>query len=472
MTTISAPRSLLVWSPLLGWALLSCSLSAAQAQVGVGVTTPAGNAGTLPPFVAPGTTTTTTTTTPLPTSTLPGTDSLLGGQGIATDEGLGIDLGSFRLFPTLEMAAGYDSNVFAQGPAIAPTSSATLVVSPKLDLRSEWLNHEIHFLAGGTLGYYSNAPTQNYQNFTLQMDGKVDIYTDFYATGSIAYKRATEALGTPNVSFAQQPTIADSIPVEVSLYQRFNRVFYQATARGTKYSFQDFSTITAGGLPAASRDRWEYEEIFKLGYEIGDDLAIYVAPGLNQRRYDDKTNTAGQQRDSNGQTIDFGATWTPTLTTSLDGFVGYQTQSFLTPGLSSTSAYRYGLKGTWNGYAPLLVRPSVTRSINETALSSFKNYVSTVIAADFEYLVYTGWTLTGGLSYTTADYAVADGVTSANAIPRTDTFITGTLGFLYSVRPQIQIGPSYSYTTSSTTDPVNGSMFNRQLFSIRLIAKR
>jgi hypothetical protein len=460
--TIRATRSQLIWSPVLGWVLLSCAVSAAQAQLSV--TTPIGSFGE--PVSAPG------VPAYLPANPVAPLPSEAGIPTVDSNE-VGIAVGAYTLYPMIEINAGYDSNVFAQSPATAApnglTASLYTTIAPALDLRSEWLNHAIHVLVGGAVGYYANAPTQNYQNFTLAVDGKLDIYTDVFMTGAIAYRRTTEAIGTPNTAFSQAPTVVEAIPVEVSFYQKFNRFFYQLTGRATKSTYHDFSTITATGLPGASRDRTEYDEALKLGYEVYDDLSFYILPGLNQRRYVEQVNVANQQRDSNGQTIGVGFTWSPNATSVLDGYVGYSTLADASnTGLPPTSSYTFGLTGSWNRYQPLTLRPQISRSIQETALTNYQNFISTVIAMDARYHIHDAWTAIGGVSYTNADYTPYPGL----AGPRTDTFIRGSIGLLYALRPQVEIGPVYEYSQASSTDPVAGPAFTRQVFSIRLVAKR
>lgn len=403
--------------------------------------------------------------TSVPAGVLP---SVGGAGGGAEGDELGITLGSFRLYPALEMNIGADSNVFAQNASQGTVGSLYTTIAPSLDLRSDWLNHALHVGLSGIAGFYNSAPTQNYQNYTLIADGKIDIQTDFYLTWSVALKRATEALGTPNVAFAQAPTIDNTIPVSLGLYQRFNRLFYEAKVSATRYSYIDNSTIFSTGLPAASRDRTEYEESIKLGYELYEDLAVFIQPGLNQRRYLDNDNTAGQQRDSNGQTFLVGSTWKPTAATALEATAGYTTQNYPSLG-GSDSSFTYGLAGTWNGYAPLTLRPSITRGIIETALSNYKNYVQTTYAVDFNYLIHDAWTAVGGISVTTADY---NPIAGSGANPRTDTLYRAQIGFLYALRPQIQIGPFFEYTAGTTTDPSTGPIYDREIFSVRLIAKR
>lgn len=451
--TISASRSQLVWSPVLGWILLSCAATMAQAQD----STPAPAAQTLQEQT--------------PQVDLPavlGNSPATGGGGEVTRGELGIVIGAFTLYPMLDIQVGYDTNVYATP---APTvGSPYTYIRPSLELKSEWSRHEIRLLANGGFGFYPSATSQNYQNYTFQFDGRLDIRNDFYATGMVAARRATEALGTPNTEFASAPTVVDTIPIEFSLYQRFNRFFYRATAAGTRYWYYDNSVIFSGGLPATSRDRVEYEQRIRLGYEVSDDLAFWVSPSLQQRVYDVYINAAGQARDSTGWGLNVGATWTVGRKTKLEGFVGYQTLTYIADG-SSTPATVFGLSGVWNGYEPLTIRPSISRTINESAYSAYQNYVSTTIGVDFTYEIHDAWIAVGGTSINTADFSPAPGV--ANTNPRTDYFWKASFGLQYMLRPQVSIGPLYEHTTGWTSDPSSGGpQYSRDQFSIRLVAKR
>jgi len=449
--TIRASRTQFVWTPILGWVLLSCVSTAVQAQVE-----------TLSPARQ-------TLDQQTPQVDLPPGASVSPEGVIERGNDLGTRVGAFTLFPVLDLNLGYDDNVFAT-PA-PTTASAVAVIRPSVELRSEWLNHSLRLLASGGFGYYASAPTQNFQNYLVQVDGRLDIRTDFWLSGMIAVRRNTEALGTPNVSFAQAPPVVDSVPIELTLYQKFNRFFYTLGVAATRYWYYDYSTITSLGLPATSRDRTEYEERLRLGYEVvADRLSVFIAPSINQRIYVDTVNSAGQQRDSTGWNIGVGATLYFTPKTSLEGVIGATSQTYTATGLT-TQATTFSLSGTWNGYEPLTLRPVLMRSINESALSNYQNYVSTVAGIDFSYDIHYPWKAVGGLSYNIADYTPAPGVAGVN--PRTDYFFKGSIGLLYEVRPQWSIGPLYEYTQGSTTDvAAGGPQFNRNFFSIRLVARR
>jgi hypothetical protein len=452
--TVGASRTQWIWSPVLGWALLSCAATAVQAQI----ETPSPARQTLDQQT--------------PQLDLPEVLSTSSGAPAGSNE-LGISVGAFTLFPVVELDLGYDSNVFAQSQTQSqtqqgPTASAVALIRPSIALQSEWLNHSLRILASGGFGYYANAPTQNFQNYGIQAEGKLDIGYDFYLSGLVGFRRSTEALGTPDVSFAQAPTVVHSVPVKLSLYQKFNRLFYELSVSATRYWYFDYSTITALGLPGTSRNRTEYEESLRIGYEVVEGVSLWVSPSLGQIKYTDVVNAAGQQRDQTAWRVQLGSSVKLGPKTALEGFIGTANETFVADG-TSTSAFIFGLAGTWNEYEPLMLRPAISRSINQSALSNYSNYVSTTYGADFIYDVHGPWKAVGGLAYNTADYTPA---TSA-VTPRTDYFIKASIGVLYDFRPQYSIGPVYEYTQGWSTDvAAGGPSYSRSLFSIRLVARR
>jgi hypothetical protein len=472
--TISSRCSQLIWCPVIGWVLLSGA--PAQAQMTPGTTSTTTVSTTQPPAtsaVSPPSYSSTIVGAPFGTSVPvvtpePTVSGAVGGVARTDDQELGIALGSFYFTPQIEMNAGYDTNVFAQSAALGMVGSPYLTIGPAFDLRSNWSNHALHIAGGAGLGFYSAAPTQNYWNVNLLADGKLDIDYDFYVTGNLGIIRATEALGTPNAVAASAPTAAYSLPAGLGFYKRFNRFFMGGSVTATKYWYEDYSVITAQGLPAASRERTEYGESIRFGYEVTEDFSVFIAPNISQIRYVETIDSVGQNRNADGVSLNGGVTWKLNEISVLEGAIGYLQQNNQS-GLGNTGAYTFGLTGTWTGYAPLTIRPNISRTINQSALSNYSAYVSTLIGVDFNYIVHDAWTMVGGLSYNTADYTPVIG---SGAPARTDTYVRGQIGLLYTLRPQIQIGPMYEYSTGSSTDPINGPSYQRQVFSVRLIAKR
>ena len=389
-------------------------------------------------------------------------------DNVPADTELGIPLGSFRLFPTLDIRAGYDTNVFA-APAGQQTGSAYEAIRPSLDVRSDWNNHMLNFGASGAFGFYNNATPQNYQNFGFNTDGRFDIYRDWYLTARAAFTRTTELLGTPDVAQTVSPSVVYAVPLNVGMFQRFSRLFYQANVGLTGLRYSDYSQLNTSALPAGSRDRNEFLESLRVGYELREGFDVWLQGGLNQRSYLQYVNVAGQQRDSNGWSAVAGSTLDLGGVSKLEGFVGYTQQNYFNPGIV-TGAATFGLAGTWNGYQPLVVHPFVVRSINETVFTNYQDYVSTTIGADFTYTIQNDWQLNAGAAFSLLDYTPVPGTTGT--FQHTDNFYRASLGLLYSFQPQFQIGPLYEFSAGNGPDPNTSPNFTRHVIMLRLVAKR
>ena len=138
-------------------------------------------------------------------------------DAVPPDSELGIPLGSFRLFPTLDVRVGYDSNAFAS--QTQQTGSAYEAILPSLEVKSDWNNHMLNFGAYGAFGFYNSATSLNYQNFGFNTDGRLDIYRDWYLTASAAFTGTTEAFGSPDVAQAQAPSVVYAVPLSLGMYQ-------------------------------------------------------------------------------------------------------------------------------------------------------------------------------------------------------------------------------------------------------------
>lgn len=385
-------------------------------------------------------------------------------------EELGVTVGSFRLYPTLELKAGYDSNVFALPPG-QERGSPYEVARPSLSLQSDWSNHMLNFGAYGVLGFYNSATSQNYQNFGFSVDGRLDIQRDWMLTGNAAFLRNTEALGSPDTgaNALQSPTAIYSLPVGLSMYQRFNRLFYQASVGVSPFRYQNFGQTNATILPDSSRNRTEFSESLRAGYELYDGVDFWVQGGLNQRAYQNYTNVVSQQRDSTGWQVAGGATVDLGGISKLEGFIGYTQQTYFNPSVS-TPALTFGLGGVWNGYEPLTVRPFILRSVNETAFATYQNYVSTTFGFELNYTIQEGWALNAGASWALLDYTPVPGTTGT--FQHTDNFYRASLGLMYSIRPQVAIGPLYEFAAGNGPDPATSPNYNRHIVMLKVVLTR
>ena len=300
--TIRASRTRFVWTPILGWVLLSCAATAVHAQVD----TPSPARQTLDQQT--------------PQVDLPDASSSTGG---ATERGDELASASARSRCFRRSTSISDmTTTSSRRPRRRPLRRSPSI-RPSLELRSEWLNHSLRLLANGGFGYYASAPTQNFQNYIIQADGRLDIRTDFYATGLIAFRRSTEALGTPERFVrpgadggrfrADRAVALSEVQSALLPAHRFgDEILVLRLQHDHARSDCRRQAATAPSTKKGS----------SIGYEVSDNLSVFIAPGINQRVYVDTVNAAGQQRDSTGWNIGVGASLALGPKSSLEGSVG------------------------------------------------------------------------------------------------------------------------------------------------------
>jgi len=137
---------------------------------------------------------------------------------------VGMPLGSFRLFPALEVQNSYKDNIYAQHVSRGQQGSLVHVFKPSLDLRSNWNNHMLNFYANGGIGLYTASSTENFQDFGVGTNGRFDIQRDWnvYAGGS--FNRRHEDRTSPNaLTGGNNPVRYNQLAANAGYFQKFNR---------------------------------------------------------------------------------------------------------------------------------------------------------------------------------------------------------------------------------------------------------
>src|SRR5471032_1335374 len=199
----------------------------------------------------------------------------------------GVPLGSFKLFPELELDEVYNDNIFATPIGTAgQTASFVQLIKPSLRLASDWNQHMLNFFAKGNFGIFSATTTPNFTDFSFGTDGRYDIQRDQNAYAGASFNHNHEDPGTPNAAVgAVPPNLYDQISGNLGYFQKFNRFSARADGRVDNYNYTNNQTSVNGSLPNFYRDRTEYRESLRAGYEFLPDTQAWVRGSLNQRKY-------------------------------------------------------------------------------------------------------------------------------------------------------------------------------------------
>jgi hypothetical protein len=354
----------------------------------------------------------------------------------------GVAVGSFKLYPELELDEVYNDNVFATSFGTAGrTASFVQLIKPSLNLRSNWNDHMLNFFAKGNIGLFAATTTPNFTDYSFGTDGRFDIQRDWNVYGGASFNHSHEDPGTPNAAIgAVAPNFFDQIAGNLGYFQKFNRLSLRADGRIDNYNYLNNSVGVNSAVASSDRNRNEYRESLRVGYEVFGDSQAWVRGSLNQRRYRNTPDSGGLFRDSSGfdvvagVLIDFGGI------TSVEVFGGYLQQDYVDGNFRQVAQPTFGLTGFWNPLREISVRPFIQRTVNEAGFSNATAYLSTSGGLDVDYKVRPNIKLSAHGDYSIADYSIISRTTNEY-----DQYLTLRASALYSPDNIFFVGPSYQY---------------------------
>jgi len=380
---------------------------------------------------------------------------------------LGIKVGSFLLFPTLEADEQLNDNIYATSAATGRTASFVQLLKPSLVLRSQWSAHQLDFFARGDFGFYSADSSQNFQDASVGANGRIDIQRDLNVYGGGFFAHGHEALGTPNTVAGTtfQPSFYNQVQANAGYYQAFGHLNVRFDGRVDNYSYTNNGQGPAQGVvPNSDRDRTEFRESLRLGYEFSPGYQVWTRGGLNQRTYATVPDAFGQNRNSNGWEVLGGVTVDLGGITSLEAFVGYLQQNYVSGQFSNVSTPSFGLTGYWNPNRNLWVKPFVRRTVDDSSLANAASYLNTAFGLDVTYDLRPNVHIEGHGDYSIIDYSA---ISSGNG--RYDQYYNFRIGLLYQPMRNFFVGPQYQFV-HRTSNQFN-SDYDQNIFMLRLGAQ-
>jgi hypothetical protein len=215
---------------------------------------------------------------------------------------VGIKIGSFVLFPELDLGTSYYSNVFH---APSAKSDVAFDVVPSARLVSNWSRHALEFSATGILSFYNDYTTEDDRDYLLEARGRLDITSRANIQALIARQQSFEDRSALDASSAGTRAKIIEDQATVAYNQKFNRLSLQFRGSISDYSYG--STEDAGVVTNnRDRDYTQYEEAARATWELKPQLSPFFEVAVNHRDYSEAAQSDGINRTSNGERYRFG----------------------------------------------------------------------------------------------------------------------------------------------------------------------
>jgi hypothetical protein len=364
---------------------------------------------------------------------------------------LGIHLGGFMFYPTLDVSGRYNDNVLAVNTGAQ--SDFSYDVHPQFDLESTWTHYLLALKAQYDLHQYDKLSSQNTSNYLLSGEARFDIGVDSQFDATSEYDRMSELPGNTNVTTnAAKPTTYFRWNSAADFKHVFNRLQVDLGGSYTTLRFRNTPAVGGGTIFEVDRDRDVSVGYFDLGYQFSPGYQIFARGTWNERDY---RLVVSNFRNSSGYEAVAGLR--TQITHLIDGqvYVGYLSQDY--KAFSTVAGLDYGLQLNWAVTRLSTITADISRSIEETDEIGASSYFATIASLGVTHALTRTVTLNANVSYTNNDY---------RGVTRNEDIYSASAGLDYELTPHFHVGADYRYTTRSSN--VAGTNYNQNMVEARV----
>ena len=345
----------------------------------------------------------------------------------------GIRVGTFTLFPTVDLGAAWLSNVFRSKPA---RSDAALEFRPTLRAVSNWRVHALELRATGNLSQFNEFPRESDRAYALEARGRLDITRRTSASAGVLREVVQEPRGTLE-SRLRGGARADVTTNEARLQvdHRFNRLSVQLRGLVQDRTFED----TRDGSAVVSnrdRNRMATEETARVAYAFKPSLAVFGEAGINQRRFE-AAPADGLRRDSDGERYRVGVSFgTTSQVLRGEASIGYGRQSPLDGRLPAIAGVLIDANLAWRVTALTSVLLSGSTDVVETTTPQSGGGLNRRVQAEVRHAFMRPLIGTASLGFSSTAY---------EGISLTENAVEMALGAEYYLSPNAVIFGRYQH---------------------------
>jgi hypothetical protein len=381
---------------------------------------------------------------------------------------LGIRAGSFFIFPSISLSGTYDSNAFASNDD--EESDWGAILSPQVDVNSNWSRHALNFSAGATGAAWAEYSENNYLDAFALTDGRLDITRNDIVSGRLRFDRLHDERDDPDDQ--GETTVGSSD-------DRGNLTRYYRALADTQYrhNFSRFFTIVGGGIQRlfyedigdreeSQRDRWEYGARARVGYQVSPRIGTFVQGNYSYRQYDDDQLIDGDfaKRNSHGLAGSLGANIDITSILFGEMALTYAYRNYTDNAFNDSSGP--GLNGnlTWNVTPLTSVLFNASSEILETTViyegdaaeANFQNAVGVEVQHELRRNIL----LNAAADYTRDDF---------QGTGRADNIFGLGAGVSYLLNRNLTLDANYRFTKRDSDD--NDAEFDRNVVLVGITAR-
>lgn len=353
---------------------------------------------------------------------------------------LGIQVGSFLAFPTLQTAAGYTSNVFLVENGAQ--SDGFVDIRPGIGINSDWSQHMVMFRGDMLMRRFLSNAIRNEDRWSADLQGRLDIGSDLSISGQAQASRQYESPFNAQIN-ASSTVLSnyDQNMLRVNAEYKAGQTRALLNVDRSVYDFNNINFPDGTVNDQSDRDRTIWRVVGQYEYAFTPSFSVYGQVTPQWTNYKKDLLTGGANRDSfavraiAGINFDVAGLMRGTLG------VGYTRRNFDSPtygdvdGVSVEARLDYFL-------SPLTtVSVAARRIIDDANIGASAAFFENRLSARVDHELLTNLLLNGLFEYSDQNYI---------GVQQTSNAYSGALGARYfsSRRLQWDLQSTYSHRKS------------------------
>ena len=374
---------------------------------------------------------------------------------------LGVRAGGFLIFPQVSAFQGYNSNVFADEDDERDDFFFNLI--PALAVQSDWNRHAVNFSSGASYTKYYEFTRQDYTDWFVNGNGRVDITRDAALFLGGGFARRHELPGSPDFDEdAREPTPYNVSNGFARYVQQFGRFRASLDSAIDYFNYKNGTAVGGASIDNDDDDRLVYGGGPRVGYELFPNYEVFVRAAGNRREYDDTDGVPTPDRSSSGYNAVTGVALDLGGIVFGEVYIGYLQQFYDSDEFDAVQGVDGGLGLTWNVTPLTTMTARVARQVNDTTQTAASGIFTTQAGLDLDHELLRNLILNAKFAFVNDDY---------DGIDRTDNFYVGGVGARYLITRNFNASLGYRFVqrNSSGDDDVND--YTRNLVRIGVQAQ-
>jgi hypothetical protein len=377
---------------------------------------------------------------------------------------VGAHFGAFTLFPKLDSAVVYDSNIYALENK---TSDTVFRLSPSFNLNGNADPFKLTVSGRIDRLFYAKNSTENRTDWRGYSRGSVDFAAATTLSLNAGYSKNHEDRGDPNaISTTKKPTVY--YQTDAGFEVKRDAGILKTGLRGTfkHVNYNDSPTLGGFTINNDDRDRSDYFIEGNAGYEFSTGYSVIARLAYDTINYNARIDDFGYDRHSTGIRGSVGVAFELSQLLTGEATVGYLTRNYRDARFATLNRVAFNAQLEWFITELTSMRFTINNQPQETVAPGYRGYIANTFAVRVEHELTRTVKLTGTARYVTNDYLRNIGLTVPD---KSEKYYGASAGVQYVLNRFLTTTLGYDYNKKTSNVSTPGSKFVRNKASLSLM---